>query len=157
LAYNRTARSRSLAKSRGLVEGYRSGLEEVVCGHLNLLGVLYKYEPFKIEYRVEETKRYTPDIVLLKNGIIVETKGRFVTADRKKHKLIKAQHPDLDLRFVFSNPNGRISKTSKTTYALWCQTNGFQYAAKAIPQEWIAESVNGKSLAIIERLMENTK
>ena len=121
---------------------------------MKVLGVRFVYEPFKIEYRVEETKRYTPDIVLLDNGIVVETKGRFVTSDRKKHKLIQAQHPDLDLRFVFSNPNNRISKTSKTTYALWCQSHGFKYAAKTIPQEWIDEAVNPKSLRVITRLLE---
>ncbi len=64
---------------------------------------------------------------------MVETKGRFLTADRQKHILIKDQHPALDIRFVFSNPNTRISKQSKTTYAMWCETHGFLYAPKTIP------------------------
>tara|TARA_R110002095_G_scaffold124022_1_gene107773 strand:+ start:107 stop:295 length:189 start_codon:yes stop_codon:yes gene_type:complete len=59
--------------------------------------------------------------------------------DRQKHILIRKQRPDLDIRFVFDNPNARISKTSKTTYAAWCEKNGFLYARKTIPREWIDE------------------
>lgn len=74
---------------------------------------------------------------MLANGIVVETKGRFITADRQKHLLVKAQHPDLDIRFVFSNSRTRISKTSKTTYADWCRKYGFMFADKSIPPEWM--------------------
>ena len=156
MAYRRTARSRKLSpEQRGILEGYRSGLESQECKKLTQLGIPFVYEPGRLPYEVSETKHYTLDIGLLNNGVAVETKGRFTTADRKKHKLIKAQHPDLDLRFVFSNPNNRISKTSKTTYALWCQSHGFKFAAKTIPLEWTTEPVNEKSLAIIRRLMED--
>ena len=82
--------------------------------------------------------KYHPDFVL-PNGIIVETKGLFDSDDRKKHKLIKAQHPALDIRFVFSNSKTRISKTSSTTYAKWCDDHGFKFADKSIPKSWIAE------------------
>jgi hypothetical protein len=72
--------------------------------------------------------------------LIIETKGRFVTEDRQKHLLIKAQHPELDIRFVFSNSRAKISKTSKTTYAAWCDKYGFKYADKRIPEAWLEES-----------------
>lgn len=72
-----------------------------------------------------------------KEDLIIETKGRFVTADRQKHLLIKKQHPDLDIRFLFQNSRARISKTSKTTYADWCRKHGFIYADKVIPEEWL--------------------
>lgn len=81
---------------------------------------------------------YTPDFVLA-NGIIVETKGRFITSDRQKHLMIKEQHPDLDIRFVFSNPNSKLYKGSKTTYADWCDKHGFKWAKEEIPLEWIKE------------------
>ena len=42
-----------------------------------------------------------PILFRLDNGIIIETKGAFNSADRKKHKLIKEQHPELDIRFMF--------------------------------------------------------
>ena len=73
----------------------------------------------------------------LSNGVIVETKGRFVTADRQKHKLIKEQHPTKDIRFVFSNPNAKIGKKSTTTYAMWCDKHGFKFAKGFIPKEWL--------------------
>jgi hypothetical protein len=102
--------------------------------------VAFDFEPFAIHYEKPARKsKYTPDFLLLDNGIYVETKGRFVTADRQKHLLMKAQHPALDIRFVFDNPNARISKQSRTTYAMWCEKHGFKYAKKSIPQAWLDE------------------
>lgn len=121
--------------------GFRSGLEKVVADDLQARGVDAQYEAPSsvIHYEVPaRPTRYTPDFVL-PNGIIVETKGRFVTADRKKHLLIQAQHPAKDIRFVFSNPNTRISKQSKTTYAMWCDKHSFKYAKVRVPDAWLAE------------------
>lgn len=124
----------------GIKNGYRSGLEEKVSQQLEDLGVDYEYEKLKITYEVHENRTYTPDFKILANGIIVETKGRFVTADRKKHLLIKKQHPEIDIRFVFSNSNAKLQKKSPTSYADWCDKNGFLYADKLIPQEWLDEA-----------------
>jgi hypothetical protein len=125
-------------KDQGLKYGYRSGLEEKVSEQLTKAKVKFSYETTKITYEVNEVRKYTPDFIL-GNGIIVETKGRFVLADRKKHILIKEQHPHLDIRFVFSNSNAKINKGSKTTYGMWCEKHGFQYADKLIPKEWLNE------------------
>lgn len=73
------------------------------------------------------------------NGIIIEAKGIFNTADRQKHLLIKQQYPHLDIRFVFSSPTHKIYKGSKSTYADWCEQHGFLYAAKLIPAAWFRE------------------
>lgn len=124
------------ARKRAVAAGYRSGLEDRVAKELRGAGVKFSYEEDVVRYTVpERPARYTPDFVL-GNGIVVETKGRFVTADRQKHLLIQKQHPNLDIRFVFSNPNTRISKTSKTTYAMWCVKHGFLYAKGSVPLEW---------------------
>lgn len=139
-------------KSRAVTAGYRSGLEEKVGAQLEAEGVEAEYEPFKIPYVVPATKHtYTPDYVL-PNGIIIETKGRFVVEDRKKHQLIKAQYPSLDIRFVFQNPNAKIRKGSPTSYANWCEKNGFLFSAKAIPAEWIAESNRKASMKTIQTI-----
>lgn len=140
-------RSHHLASSvrqRAIVEGYRSGLEEVTADYLTSKGVGYTYEEVIIGYtEPEKQRKYTPDFVLA-NGIIIETKGRFLTADRQKHLLIKKQFPELDIRFVFSNSKARLSKISKTTYAMWCEKNGFKFADKIIPIEWLkGASTNG--------------
>ena len=124
----------------GLKHGFRSGLEEAVAGDLTLKGVHFKFEEMVINYvKPSRNSKYTPDFVL-ENGIIIETKGRFVTADRQKHLLIQQQHPDLDIRFVFSNSRTKISKRSATTYADWCTKNNFQFADKTVPPAWLLES-----------------
>lgn len=127
------------AKQVGLKQGFRSGLEEKVAAELRAAGVPVQFETLVIEYtRPERKAKYTADFVL-PNGIIVETKGRFVTADRQKHNLIHEQRPELDIRFVFSNSRARISKKSNTTYAMWCQRYGFKFADKSIPPQWLVE------------------
>lgn len=124
-------------------------------GQLNADGIPYEYEQVVIEFiQPSKPRKYTPDFLLLRNGIIVETKGRFVTADRQKHLLVQAQFPSLDIRFVFSNSRQRISKQSQTTYAAWCQTKGFKFADKLIPQAWLDEPVNKRSLEYALTLME---
>ena len=120
---------------QAIKHGYRSGLEERVSKELEEAGVKYEYETQKIKYRVEEDRTYTPDFIL-PNGIIVETKGRFTTADRKKHLLIQKQHLKLDIRFVFQNSRAKLYKGAKSTYAQWCDKHGFMYADKSIPEEW---------------------
>ncbi len=132
-------RSKATSENRGLQEGYRSGLEDKVAQQLKALGIPVNYETEIIEYtKPARVHKYHPDF-RLPNSIYIETKGRFVTADRQKHLFIKAQCPNKEIRFVFSNSRGRISKKSSTTYADWCTKNGFKYADKLIPKEWIDE------------------
>ena len=129
------------ARARAIKHGYRSGLEETVAEQLQKEELTYEYESKDniIKYTIPATNHtYLPDFKL-HNDIIVETKGRFVLADRKKHKLIKEQHPELDIRFVFSNSATKISKKSKTTYGSWCESLGIPYADKKIPTSWLEE------------------
>ena len=133
------SRRKLSAKQVAKKYGFRSGLEERIAEQLDKAGVDYTYEEVKVKYIKPASQHvYTPDFVLA-NGIIVETKGRFLMADRQKHILVKRHNPTLDIRFVFSNSNARISKTSRTTYASWCDKNGFKYADKTIPEEWLNE------------------
>lgn len=118
---------------------YKSGLEKSIADDLKARRVKFEYEKLKVEYDVPQRRaKYTPDF-RLPNGIIIEGKGVFETKDRQKHLLVQAQHPKLDIRFVFSNPNQRISKLSKTTYAMWCAKFGFLFAKGLIPWPWIQE------------------
>jgi len=134
-----TRRKPFTAKQAGLKHGYRSGLEERIAEQLDKLGVEYKYEEVKLKYIKPASEHiYTPDFIL-PNGIIVETKGRFLALDRQKHLLVRKNNPTLDIRFVFSNSNARISKTSRTTYAAWCEKNGFLFNDKIIPESWLNE------------------
>ena len=134
-----TRKTTSSKRANALKAGWRSGLEEDVAKALTEAGVPFTYEETKIRYiKPASEHQYTPDFVL-DNGIIVETKGRFLIADRKKHMLIKRQQPHLDIRFVFSNSNQKLNKGSYTTYAQWCVKNGFQYSDKTIPRDWLLE------------------
>ena len=136
----RTSKPSIIDRSKYLVQnGYRSGLEDRIASELDAAGISYTYEEEVIRYvKPERPARYTPDFVL-ENGIIVETKGRFLTADRQKHLLVQKQFPEKDIRFVFSSSKTRISKKSKTSYADWCNKHGFQFADKSIPPEWLKE------------------
>ena len=122
-----------------LKHGFRSGLEGSVAAQLESLGISYEYETTKLPFIQPPKKRtYCPDF-WLPNGIVVETKGRLLTEDRQKHLWVQAQHPHLDIRFVFSSSKARISPRSPTTYADWCVKNSFMYADKSIPQAWLDE------------------
>jgi hypothetical protein len=128
--------SKKSSKWVGKKHGFRSGLEENISTQINSKGVQVQYESETVDYVVPASQHtYHPDFKL-PNGIFVETKGRFLLADRKKHLLIKQQHPNLDIRFVFTNSKNKINKKSKTTYADWCEKNGFKYADKVIPDDW---------------------
>lgn len=136
---------------------YRSGLEKDNADLLTKHQIPYAYEEFRITFEQPVKQRtYTPDFALA-NGIIVETKGEFDSGDRQKHLLVKEQHPELEIRFVFSNPRQKIYKGSKTTYAMWCEKNGFKWAARFIPIEWAAEPMFTKSFNKIKQLRRKKK
>ena len=125
--------------------GYRSGLEQVMAEAFITMGLDAKFECEKIQYTVPESKHnYTPDFMLIKKDggkMFIETKGIWNAEDRKKHKLIKEQHPDVDIRLMFQNPNAKISKGSKTTYAMIADKLGILYTSskEGIPQKWLDE------------------
>ena len=126
-------------RTLAMKNGYKSGLEDIVANQIASKGISVSYELEKIKYTIPLSHHtYTPDFKL-PNGIYVETKGRFMPDDRKKQLLVKAQRPELDIRFVFSSSNNKITKGSKTTYADWCIKNGFKYADKLIPESWFYE------------------
>lgn len=133
------ARINRTKKSVGIAHGFRSGLEEKNAQRLEDLGQVVRFETMKIPYLVPETRHhYTADFPLA-NGIIVETKGRFMPQDRAKHLFIKTQYPELDIRLVFQNPRAKINPGSKTTYADWADKHGIVWAEKIIPEEWVRE------------------
>lgn len=122
--------------------GFRSGLEEKISKQLESLNVSYRYEAEALPFvQPEKNRKYTPDFFIYDEEdnlkLIIESKGRFTVADRQKMLWIKKQYPDSDIRMVFSNSKTKISKGSKTTYGMWCEKNGFIYADKLIPREWL--------------------
>lgn len=131
--------------------GLRSALEVDVKGSLESQGCLFLYEPVNIPY--DSPGLYKPDFVLTQQAIIVEAKGEFKTEDRRKMLLVKAQYPDLDIRFVFSRSSSRIGTRSKTTYAMWCERHGFPYADKLVPAEWLTHNPTQKAQEVLAKLL----
>ena len=125
-------------KRRHLKRTYRSGLEEEAAAFLKSRQKKVEYEKLKIEWEDLKYRTYTPDFEL-DNGIIIETKGIFSPADRRKHVEIQRQHPTLDIRFVFSNANAKLYKGAKSRYCDWCEKSNFKWAHRVIPEGWLLE------------------
>lgn len=132
------------ALQRAVENGYRSGLEVKMGKLMADLGVKFGYEGLKIIYEVPAKRHYyLADFEVLDNGIILEGKGIFDATDRAKHLLVKAQYPELDIRFVFSRLKQPIGPGSKTTVEDWCKRYGFKCceltAKQTIPTAWFHE------------------
>jgi len=141
------------SKLRHLRSAYRSGLEATIAAALATAGVPAVFEGVKIPFvQPEKSRTYLADF-LLPNGILIESKGMFTVEDRQKHGWIKEQHPELDLRFVFSNAKAKLSKGSPTTYAMWAEKNGYKWAHKEVPKEWMAEPVKAGRLAAAKKFL----
>ena len=105
--------------------------------------VAYDYEVTKIPYTIPESNHnYTVDWTFI-NGLLVETKGYLSDhKERYKYVLLKQQHPDLDLRFVFDNVN-KLCGGTKMTHSKWAEKYGFKYCSiKDVDQikQWVKEA-----------------
>ena len=125
-------------KRRHLKAKYRSGLEKQTALVLSECQKKVRYELLKIEWEDLRYRTYTPDFQL-DNGIFIETKGIFDSEDRRKHIEVRRQHPELDIRFVFSNAKAKLYKGAKSRYCDWCEKNGFKWAHRVIPEGWLLE------------------
>ena len=92
-----------------LEKGYRGSLEHSIVKDLKKRRAKFEYETLKIRWEEIMYRSYTPDFIL-RNGIIIEAKGRFLPRERVRAIAIKKQFPYLDIRFVFSNSNAKIYK-----------------------------------------------
>ena len=115
---------------------FRSKFEATAAARLRQSGVDFSYEKDVIEFVAP--RKYTPDFRV--GDIFIELKGYFKPSDRNKHLMIQAQHPELDIRFVFQNAFQKLSSSSKTTYAQWAEKHGFKWSNSVIPFEWLKKS-----------------
>lgn len=135
----------------------RSKFERRIAKELTDAGVKYEYESIQLEYDeplrrnnawcgecaskdLFRTGWYTPDFIL-KSGLIIETKGRFTAADRRKMFAVTTQHPDERIVMLFMRDN-KIHKNSKTHYSDWCMEHNIEYAVGHPLEEWLT---NGKT------------
>jgi hypothetical protein len=125
--------------------GFRSGFEHVISEMFVSAGLVSTYEEDKILYVVPASDhKYTPDFKIINRlgkVIYLETKGRWVAADIKKMKLIKEQHPDIDIRIIFQDASKKLTKSSKTTYGERATKLGYKWCDMkyGIPEDWFEE------------------
>tara|TARA_R100001129_G_scaffold30231_1_gene19976 strand:+ start:844 stop:1329 length:486 start_codon:yes stop_codon:yes gene_type:complete len=136
------------------VNGYRSGLEHLVSKQIRHARNKIRYEAMKIQWVDFSVRSYTPDFIL-DNGIILEVKGFWDTADRRKHVEIKRQHENLDIRFVFENSRKKIRKGSKTSYGDWCEKNNILFCDRVVPKMWLQEKLIQMPSKIVQVPIEN--
>ena len=115
---------------------YRSKFEKTIADSLAKKKIKFEYEKDSIRFIEPESKHiYKPDFKL-PNGIYIETKGKWDSDSRKKMALVKAQHPELDIRILFMRDQP-IRKGSNTMYSDVCKKLGYVYAFKEVPKEWL--------------------
>lgn len=117
---------------------FRSKFEEDVHNAAKRSRKSLVHEPFFIPYILRGS--YLPDWVL-PNGIIVEAKGYLDAAACRKMLAVKRCNPELDIRFVFQNANGKRNKRSKLKNWQWAERHGFQWSQGTIPLAWWKEKV----------------
>jgi hypothetical protein len=105
------------------VSGYRNKLEARVGASLP---PEYAYESTRLPYTTAHY--YLPDFIDTEARRIVEVKGQFPASDRAKMRAIRQQHPDYSIEIRFQNPQTKIAKNSRTTYASWCEKNGIAWS-----------------------------
>jgi hypothetical protein len=144
--------------------GYRSGFEQNLADYLDKHGIKYEFEKHKLLYRKPVTKgvcstceshdvvqvcSYTPDFFLPEHGVYIESKGRWVAADRAKHQLLMDQHSDEDIRLLFEY-DGKATPNKR--YSEYCKWKGLKYGIVPkkktktregvyLPEEWLEEFV----------------
>lgn len=121
-----------------------SQFEDRTAASLEARGVIFESQP-KPAFVYTLSKRYTADFRI--GDLYIETKGWFRPEDRTKMKAVKKAYPDLDIRIVFQNANSRLnSKLPRSqTNAQWAERNGFPWAHKEIPSEWICEATSDEA------------
>ncbi len=127
-------------------DGYRSGFEvdvaRVLKEHEDKRGFHWGYETEVLEYTVPpkpaRVAKYTPDFPITnKSGKVwyLEAKGRWTVADRKKHVMLKTQHPELDIKIFFQRDN-KIRTGSKTKYTDFCRKHNIPCCVKELDMNW---------------------
>ena len=105
---------------------YKSGLEKRFAELCFKNGVKAEYE--KTRFKFVKVGHYTPDWKI-NDKLYVETKGYFSPSNRGNLLSFREQHPDVEIFLVFGQPENRLTKKSKTTYAAWCEQHGFRWAS----------------------------
>src|SRR5690606_10256721 len=93
----------------------RSGLELAVATYLEEEGIKYEYESITLTWNeryprakcnecgsseIYQQRKYVPDFIL-GNGVVIETKGRLTSRDRKILAGVRKCNPDANIKLLF--------------------------------------------------------
>lgn len=132
---------------------YRSKFEAEVAQQLDAIRRMLASEDAtrSFEYGHEVTcipygeTYYLPDFtVTLPDGYVffIEAKGWMPDRDVKKYAHVLGDHcdvfrrPEIDLRFVLQNPNGKAGRSKSTTVAKRIERWGWKWSGKHMPEHW---------------------
>ena len=122
--------------------GHRSKLETRVEDALQSQGLSFRYEKESFVYY--RKGRYTPDFTVDgEHPFHIEVKGYWFPADRSRILAVVTNNPDMRLLVALQAPNNKITKASKTTYAMWCEKHGICWSTIPIPQEVLDQWLSG--------------
>jgi len=121
-------------------------------------GIPWMYESEKLEWS-PPVKYYTPDFVLPKKDggkMFIERKGWLRPEDKVKMQAIRAQYPDLDIRFIFDKSDKPLAAMprkdgSRMTHGEWAFKHGYPFAETFLPKSWINELEVKTAYAIPEK------
>lgn len=117
---------------------FRSGYEKRIYDKATAAGQRLEFEPKDSVLHYTKVASYLPDFRLYPSGVLVESKGRFTSADRTKMLRVRRENPLVDIRILLQEPNKRLTKSPNSrTYWQWCEQHGFEWAAgEIIPEGW---------------------
>jgi hypothetical protein len=142
-----------MARPKKPTHPFRSLFEERIATELTDAKIKYDYETIQLEYEEPLRKNkarctdcgssalvrigwYTPDFYLPRSKWIIETKGRFTAADRRKMLAVIEQHPKERIAMCFMRDN-KIHPRSKTYYSDWCMENDIEFSIGHLKEEWL--------------------
>lgn len=107
--------------------GCRSKFEVAVAEQLDKLGLLFEYETEKYAYTVPaKPRKYLIDFKV--GDVILEVKGYLDYDDQLKMLLVKEQHPNIRIMFLFQKPYQKLPRR-KITHAEWAEKHGFEWTS----------------------------
>lgn len=127
---------------RAAGQAHRSKLETDVEKQLLSYGLSPIYEQSKYEYILK--RKYTPDFQV--GDVFIEVKGWWPPHERQKFLSVLAANPKLKIFVALQRPEQRLSKTSSTTLAKWCEKHGVCWSSIPIPRSFIERWLNGERI-----------
>lgn len=135
---DRYNKRRNAARERG----HRSQLETDVENSLVAHGFTPEYEVERFSYVLH--RKYAPDFRV--GGVYVEVKGWWPSNERSKFLAVILNNPTIPIFVALQKPHQKISRTSKTSYAQWCDKHGIAWCPIPIPPDFVERWIKGERL-----------